>query len=57
MSEGRSDTESPVGPAEPLHGYVNVPSQQLNAENEDADKYDNEAPLLTRKERSRYDVS
>lgn len=42
----RSDTESPIGPAEPLHGYVNLPTDE-------DDENEQKPPLLAKKERSR----
>ena len=60
MSEDRSDTESPVGPVpgEPLHGYVNLPTNERHEEDQDGDESDptNNSlppPLLAKKDRSR----
>ena len=54
--QDRSDTESPMGPVtggEPLHGYVNLPQNQRQAE-QNEDEEANIPPLLAKKERSRY---
>ena len=51
--EGRSDTESPVGPvepSEPTHGYVNLPT---NDSKQNSDEESTEVPIVPKKERSR----
>ena len=53
--EGRSDTESPVGPvepSEPSHGYVNLPTHH-EKQNSNSDEENQVPPPLARKERSR----
>ena len=51
--EGRSDTESPVGPVsepcEPSHGYVNLPTEKASNSDEETQV----PPPLAKKERSR----
>ena len=51
--EGRSDTESPVGPvepSEPSHGYVNLPTHH---EKQNSHSDEEVPPPLAKKERSR----
>ena len=60
--EDRSDTESPMGPVEnqeeeePLHGYVNVPPEDMHVDRDqqETSEQDEFPPLLGKKERSRY---
>ena len=59
--EDRSDTESPMGPVEnqeeeePLHGYVNVPPEDMHVDRDqqETSEQDEFPPLLGKKERSR----
>ena len=52
--EGRSDTESPVGPKEPLeptHGYVNLPTNDSKQNSDEEPEVP--PPLVAKKDRSR----